>query len=187
MRRCDHAEGCPGGQPGGLPPRPRRPRRRSPHRLGAGQQGQEGASRCLVTAVNSREGCAVWDAAGSACQGRSMRGSGWLPCPTQLGCTGRVGGLDSASRKLGGVCAPQCTAWVAVASLLCCICCMWCRRALLAACCRLTAPVSAAVQVVLAYSGGLDTSVILKWLQDSYECEVRAALRCAVPCFPVLC
>ena len=27
-------------------------------------------------------------------------------------------------------------------------------------------------KVVLAYSGGLDTSVILKWLQDSYGCEV---------------
>jgi argininosuccinate synthase len=27
-------------------------------------------------------------------------------------------------------------------------------------------------KVVLAYSGGLDTSVILKWLQDQYECEV---------------
>ena len=27
-------------------------------------------------------------------------------------------------------------------------------------------------QVVLAYSGGLDTSVILKWLQETYECEV---------------
>jgi len=27
-------------------------------------------------------------------------------------------------------------------------------------------------KVVLAYSGGLDTSVILKWLQDVYECEV---------------
>jgi argininosuccinate synthase len=26
--------------------------------------------------------------------------------------------------------------------------------------------------VVLAYSGGLDTSVILKWLQDQYQCEV---------------
>ena len=26
--------------------------------------------------------------------------------------------------------------------------------------------------MVLAYSGGLDTSVILKWLQDSYGCEV---------------
>ncbi len=26
--------------------------------------------------------------------------------------------------------------------------------------------------VVLAYSGGLDTSVILKWLQDTYHCEV---------------
>lgn len=27
-------------------------------------------------------------------------------------------------------------------------------------------------KVVLAYSGGLDTSVILKWLQDKYQCEV---------------
>ena len=27
-------------------------------------------------------------------------------------------------------------------------------------------------KVVLAYSGGLDTSVILKWLQDTYNCEV---------------
>lgn len=27
-------------------------------------------------------------------------------------------------------------------------------------------------KVVLAYSGGLDTSVIVKWLQDSYGCEV---------------
>jgi argininosuccinate synthase len=25
-------------------------------------------------------------------------------------------------------------------------------------------------KVVLAYSGGLDTSVILKWLQDEYNC-----------------
>jgi argininosuccinate synthase len=29
-----------------------------------------------------------------------------------------------------------------------------------------------AKKVVLAYSGGLDTSVILKWLQDIYRCEV---------------
>jgi len=35
------------------------------------------------------------------------------------------------------------------------------------------APMSARPQkVVLAYSGGLDTSVILKWLQDTYGCEV---------------
>ena len=27
-------------------------------------------------------------------------------------------------------------------------------------------------KVVLAYSGGLDTSVILKWLQEEYDCEV---------------
>ncbi len=29
-----------------------------------------------------------------------------------------------------------------------------------------------AKKIVLAYSGGLDTSVILKWLQDTYGCEV---------------
>ena len=27
-------------------------------------------------------------------------------------------------------------------------------------------------KAVLAYSGGLDTSIILKWLQDEYNCEV---------------
>ena len=27
-------------------------------------------------------------------------------------------------------------------------------------------------KVVLAYSGGLDTSIILKWLQDEYKAEV---------------
>jgi len=32
--------------------------------------------------------------------------------------------------------------------------------------------ISAVKKVVLAYSGGLDTSVILKWLQDQYACEV---------------
>jgi hypothetical protein len=31
---------------------------------------------------------------------------------------------------------------------------------------------SSVKKVVLAYSGGLDTSVILKWLQDVYKCEV---------------
>ena len=31
---------------------------------------------------------------------------------------------------------------------------------------------SAVKKVVLAYSGGLDTSVILKWLEDEYDCEV---------------
>src|SRR3990172_439441 len=29
-------------------------------------------------------------------------------------------------------------------------------------------------KVVLAYSGGLDTSVILKWLTETYGCEVVA-------------
>jgi len=32
--------------------------------------------------------------------------------------------------------------------------------------------VSDVKKVVLAYSGGLDTSVILKWLQDQYQCEI---------------
>ncbi|KAF5834102.1 argininosuccinate synthase, partial [Dunaliella salina] len=27
-------------------------------------------------------------------------------------------------------------------------------------------------KVVLAYSGGLDTSIILTWLRDTYDCEV---------------
>jgi len=31
---------------------------------------------------------------------------------------------------------------------------------------------SAIKKVVLAYSGGLDTSVIVRWLQDTYQCEV---------------
>ena len=31
---------------------------------------------------------------------------------------------------------------------------------------------SSVKKVVLAYSGGLDTSIILKWLQDTYGCEV---------------
>ena len=31
---------------------------------------------------------------------------------------------------------------------------------------------TAIAKVALAYSGGLDTSVILKWLQDTYQCEV---------------
>src|SRR6476619_5688127 len=31
---------------------------------------------------------------------------------------------------------------------------------------------TAVKKVVLAYSGGLDTSIILKWLQETYACEV---------------
>ena len=27
-------------------------------------------------------------------------------------------------------------------------------------------------KIVLAYSGGLDTSVILKWLQNKYNCSI---------------
>jgi argininosuccinate synthase len=37
---------------------------------------------------------------------------------------------------------------------------------------RLNMSNSAVKKVVLAYSGGLDTSVILKWLEDEYDCEV---------------
>ncbi len=29
-------------------------------------------------------------------------------------------------------------------------------------------------KIVLAYSGGLDTSVILRWLQENYQAEVIA-------------
>ena len=35
-----------------------------------------------------------------------------------------------------------------------------------------TIPDQGPKRVVLAYSGGLDTSIILKWLQDAYHCEV---------------
>ena len=35
-----------------------------------------------------------------------------------------------------------------------------------------TAPPNSVDKVVLAYSGGLDTSIILKWLQETYEAEV---------------
>ena len=33
-------------------------------------------------------------------------------------------------------------------------------------------------KVVLAYSGGLDTSIILKWLGDTYGCEVLTFTAC---------
>ena len=36
----------------------------------------------------------------------------------------------------------------------------------------MTKPAKAVKKVVLAYSGGLDTSIILKWLQTTYGCEV---------------
>ena len=29
-------------------------------------------------------------------------------------------------------------------------------------------------RIVLAYSGGLDTSIILKWLQENYKAEIIA-------------
>ena len=32
-------------------------------------------------------------------------------------------------------------------------------------------------KVVLAYSGGLDTSVIIPWLKENYDCEVIACSR----------
>src|SRR5439155_19605725 len=30
------------------------------------------------------------------------------------------------------------------------------------------------MKIVVAYSGGLDTSVILKWLKETYRCEIIA-------------
>ena len=32
----------------------------------------------------------------------------------------------------------------------------------------------AKTKIVLAYSGGLDTSIILTWLKEQYDCEVIA-------------
>ena len=29
-------------------------------------------------------------------------------------------------------------------------------------------------RIILAYSGGLDTSIILKWLQENYDAEIVA-------------
>ena len=37
---------------------------------------------------------------------------------------------------------------------------------------RVLASLPVGERVGLAFSGGLDTSVILKWLQTTYECEV---------------
>ena len=42
----------------------------------------------------------------------------------------------------------------------------------LTGCCKLEIIMSDIKKVVLAYSGGLDTSVIVKWLMDTYQCEV---------------
>ena len=36
--------------------------------------------------------------------------------------------------------------------------------------------------MVLAYSGGLDTSIILKWLKDTYNCEARLTGCCSACC-----
>ncbi len=35
-------------------------------------------------------------------------------------------------------------------------------------------------KIVLAYSGGLDTSIILKWLQENYKAEVIAYTQTSV-------
>ena len=32
-------------------------------------------------------------------------------------------------------------------------------------------------KIVLAYSGGLDTSIIIPWLKENYDCEVIAVAR----------
>ena len=36
----------------------------------------------------------------------------------------------------------------------------------------MSSPKTQIKRVVLSYSGGLDTSIILKWLQTTYGCEV---------------
>lgn len=47
-----------------------------------------------------------------------------------------------------------------------------CNRGRRAAVRAQSAPGKDVKKVVLAYSGGLDTSVILTWLKDTYDCEV---------------
>jgi len=37
-------------------------------------------------------------------------------------------------------------------------------------------PVQKPKKVVLAYSGGLDTSIIIPWLRENYGCEVIAMI-----------
>ena len=36
-------------------------------------------------------------------------------------------------------------------------------------------------KVVLAYSGGLDTSVIVRWLQETYQCEAVSYTHLTLP------
>ena len=43
---------------------------------------------------------------------------------------------------------------------------------------------SAPKKVVLAYSGGLDTSIILKWLQTEYGCEAVSYTHLTLPTTP---
>ncbi len=38
-------------------------------------------------------------------------------------------------------------------------------------------------KVLLAYSGGLDTSIIIPWLKENYGCEVIAATKKC--CWPI--
>ena len=43
-------------------------------------------------------------------------------------------------------------------------------------------------KVVLAYSGGLDTSVIIPWLKENYNCEVIACtINLGQPSTPTKC
>ena len=41
-------------------------------------------------------------------------------------------------------------------------------------------------RIVLAYSGGLDTSIILKWLQENYNAEVICYTAYALNFFAIL-
>ena len=41
---------------------------------------------------------------------------------------------------------------------------------------QLNTPAAKPKKVVLAYSGGLDTSIIIPWLKENYRCEVIAMI-----------
>src|SRR6266852_7719025 len=55
---------------------------------------------------------------------------------------------------------------------------LFCFHCWAAACAPLQGPQGAIMRekVVLAYSGGLDTSIIIPWLKENYNCEVIAMI-----------
>ena len=40
-------------------------------------------------------------------------------------------------------------------------------------------------KIVLAYSGGLDTSAIIPWLKENYDCEVICVCGCILYTSPI--